>query len=204
VSAVDLSNRLAVRLAATAPRAFNYRAAKLATSLVGLPTHIRRRWYLYFPVFAIWGLAFARVFVDPTPRLPLLFNWTPSLPYRVAVMAAAPRELLRGNFIVFSFAGDAVNAYPGLAGQPFFKIVRGIPGDRITVEDRVVSINGEVVGFAKTHASDHRPLATIAATVIPPGRYYVQGTSPDSFDSRYRASGLVRSDQVLAKVLPLF
>jgi conjugal transfer pilin signal peptidase TrbI len=32
----------------------------------------------------------------------------------------------------------------------------------------------------------------------------VQGTSPDSFDSRYRASGLVRAEQVLGTVVPLF
>ena len=47
-------------------------------------------------------------------------------------------------------------------------------------------------------------MAPIAATVIPLGHYYVQGTGPDSFDSRYRASGLVRADQVLGTVLPLF
>ena len=41
-------------------------------------------------------------------------------------------------------------------------------------------------------------------TVIPPGHYYVQGTGPDSFDSRYRSSGLVRADQVIATVVPLF
>ena len=40
--------------------------------------------------------------------------------------------------------------------------------------------------------------------MIPPGHYYVQGTSTDSFDSRYRASGLVRAEQVLGTVLPLF
>jgi conjugal transfer pilin signal peptidase TrbI len=40
--------------------------------------------------------------------------------------------------------------------------------------------------------------------VIPPGHYYVQGTSADSFDSRYRASGLVRAEQVLGTVVPLF
>ena len=166
--------------------------------------HMRRRWYLYAPVFAVWGFAYARVFIDPTSRVPVLFNWTPSLPYSVALVQYGPHTLRRGDYVVFSFAGEAQASYPGLHGQPFFKIVRGMPGDAVTVEGRIVAINGEVVGQAKTHAYDRRPLDPISATVIPPGHYYVQGTSPDSFDSRYRASGLVRAEQVLGTVVPLF
>jgi conjugal transfer pilin signal peptidase TrbI len=112
--------------------------------------------------------------------------------------------LQRGDYIVFAFAGEARVAYPGLDAQPFFKIVRGLPGDTVTVSGRTVAVNGQVVGTAKTHAFDRRPLEPIAPTVIPPGHYYVQGTSADSFDSRYRASGLVRAEQVLGTVLPLF
>jgi hypothetical protein len=59
----------------------------------------------------------------------ILFNWTPSLPYRVAWLQHGPHPLQRGDFIVFSFAGEAQQRYPGLHGQPFFKIVRGLPGD---------------------------------------------------------------------------
>ena len=176
----------------------------MARSTRELLRHVRRRWYLYLPVFTIWGLAYTRLFIDPTPRLPLLFNWTPSLPYHLAWVRHTPGALQRGDYIVFSFGGEAQEAYRGLRGQPFFKKVCGIPGDRITVDGRAVAINGEVVGIAKTHAHDRRPLAPIDPTVIPPGQYYVQGTSPDSFDSRYRASGLVRADQVIATVVPLF
>lgn len=166
--------------------------------------HVRRRWYLYLPVAAIWGLAYTRLYIDPTPRLPVLFNWTASLPYRVALVRHTPHAIERGDYIVFAFAGEAQASYPGLRGQPFFKQVRGLPGDVVTVEGRVIAVNGEVVGLAKTHAFDKRPLEPIAATVIPPGHYYVQGTGPDSFDSRYRSSGLVRTDQVIATVVPLF
>ena len=166
--------------------------------------HMRARWFLYVPIFAVWGFAYARLFVDPTPRLPVLFNWTPSLPYSVAVMQYGPHDLQRGDYIVFAFAGEARTDYPGLRGQPFFKIVRGLPGDTVTVSGRTVAINGQVVGTAKTHAFDRRPLDPITPTVIPPGHYYVQGTSADSFDSRYRASGLVRAEQVLGTVVPLF
>lgn len=166
--------------------------------------HARRRWYLYLPVAVIWGLAYTRLYIDPTPRLPVLFNWTDSLPYHVALVRYGSHTLVRGDYIVFSFAGKAQETYPGLRGQPFFKQVRGLPGDVVTVEGRAVTINGEVVGIAKTQAFDRRPLAPITATVIPPGHYYVQGTGPDSFDSRYRSSGLVRANQVIATVLPLF
>lgn len=166
--------------------------------------HMRRRWTLYLPVFAIWGLAYVRLFIDPTPRLPVLFNWTPSLPYRVALLVPGAGRLQRGDYVVFAFAGEAQAAYPGLHGQPFFKIVRGLPGDAVTVRGRVVAINGVTVGLAKTHGYDRRPLAPIAPTVIPPGYFYVQGTSPDSFDSRYAASGLVRTDQVIGHAVPLF
>ena len=108
------------------------------------------------------------------------------------------------DYVLFAFAGEAQHHYPGLRGQPFFKRVRGLPGDTITVQGRVVSINGQSVGWAKAHTDDHRPLAPIRPMVIPPGSYYVQGTSPDSFDSRYASSGLVRSSQVIGLVQPLF
>ena len=166
--------------------------------------HMRRRWYLYAPVLAIWGFAYVRLFIDPTPRLPILVNWTPSLPYHVAVMRFRQPAVGRGDLIVFAFAGAAQSDYPGLRGQPFFKRVRGIPGDVVTVSERTVFINGEPVGQAKPRAFDGHPLAPIAPVVIPPGHYYVQGIGPDSFDSRYRESGLVRAEQVLGVVEPLF
>lgn len=182
----------------------NTSTLKFVADFRDLLRHMRRRWYLYLPVFAIWGFAYTRLFIDPTPRVPVLFNWTPSLPYHVAWLQYGPHTLRRGDYVVFAFAGEAQADYPGLQGQPFFKIVRGLPGDTVTVLDRVVAVNGEIVGTAKTHTFDRRPLDPIAATVIPPRHYYVQGSSPDSFDSRYRTSGLVSAEQVLGTVVPLF
>lgn len=180
------------------------RVERLRHAATDFLRHMRRRWYLYLPVFGIWALAYMRLFFDATPHVPVLFNWTPSLPYKVALLHSSRYTLHRGDFIVFAFAGDGARDYPGLAGQPFFKIVRGLPGDRISVDGREVRINGEPVGVAKTHAFDRRPLEPIAAGVIPPGWFYVQGLSPDSFDSRYRQSGLVRAEQVIGVVDPIF
>ncbi len=165
--------------------------------------------YLWsLPVLIIWALAYVRVFVDPTPRLPLVFNWTSSLPYRVGLlrkdMPGAAQLLQRGDQVVYAFDGEAQTIYPGLQGQPFYKVVRGLPGDRVAVEGRTVTVNGIPVGTAKTHTFDKRPLSPIEPVVIPPDHYYVQGSSADSFDSRYRASGLVRAEQLLGRVTPLF
>jgi len=165
---------------------------------------MRRRWYLYLPVLAIWCFAYVRLFIDPTPRMPILVNWTPSLPYHLALMQFQQQPVRRGDLIVFAFAGEAQAHYPGLRGQPFFKQVRGMPGDVVTVLDRTVFVNGEAVGLAKTHAYDGHPLAPIAPVVIPPGHFYVQGVGPHSFDSRYAESGLVRAEQVVGIVVPIF
>jgi hypothetical protein len=90
--------------------------------------HMRLRWYLYLPVFAIWVLAYLRLFADPMPHVPVLFNWTGSLPCHVAWLQSGSPSLTRGDYVVFAFDGEAKQSYPGLRGQPFFKIIRGLPG----------------------------------------------------------------------------
>ena len=169
-----------------------------------LRADLRRRWVL-FAIFAlVWVLAVMRLFVHHTPVVPVLINWTPSIPYRVVYVDYFDRSLGRGDLIVYTFEGQAAERdYPGLRHQPFFKRIAGLPGDAVTVQDREVFVNGVRVGRAKTQTFDRRPLEPIDSTVIPPGFLYVQGTSPDSFDSRYRSSGLVRQQDVKAKVRPL-
>lgn len=168
----------------------------------------RRHRLVFVAIFAItgaiWALALTRVFIHPTPVLPVLFNWTPSLPYRIVVVDHGPASLVRGDLIVYAFDGEAADRdYPGLKRQPFFKRIVGVAGDVVTVDGRDVFINGQHVGRAKTHTFDRRPLDPIAPTVIPPGHVYVQGSSADSFDSRYRNSGLVSAADVVARVRPL-
>ncbi len=164
-----------------------------------------RRHRLVFAIFgAIWVLALTRVFIHHTPVLPVLFNWTSSLPYRIVLIDRGPGPLVRGDLIVYAFEGEAAERdYPGLKRQPFFKRIVGVAGDVVTVDGRDVFINGMHVGRAKTHTFDRRPLHPIAPTVIPPGNVYVQGSSADSFDSRYRSSGLVSTADVVARVRPL-
>lgn len=171
----------------------------------GLCAELTRRWYVFAALCLIWTLAAFRVFGSHTPTLPILFNLTSSVPYRVVWADYSARTFVRGDLIVYSFRGPAGDAaYPGLREQPFFKRIAGVAGDVVSVEGREVFINGVSAGLAKTHAFDRRPLAPLEPGVIPAGYLYVQGTSADSFDSRYRESGLVPVGAVAAKVIPLF
>lgn len=159
-----------------------------------------RHWVSYVLVLSLGFLAYLRLFVDPTPQLPLVFNWTGSLPTKVGWIEANAFPLVRGELVIYRFEGQAALVYPALARQPFFKLVRGLPGDVVAVHGREVRINGEPVGSAKLTSFDGRPLRPIDPVVIPPQHFYAYGSDPDSFDSRYAASGLVRFDQVLGKV----
>jgi conjugal transfer pilin signal peptidase TrbI len=167
--------------------------------------HVRQRWYLYAPLSCIWGLAVFRVFVDPVPHVPLLFNVTPSLPYTVAIVSRRTDHVVRGDYVIYAFSGPAIEMFPGLARQPFFKRVGGVAGDRVQVDGRRVLVNGTDVGLAKRFAAvGNVPVEPIEPSTIPPKYLYMQGTSPDSFDSRYRISGLVHLRDVVAVVRPLF
>ena len=169
-----------------------------------LGSDLKRRWVVFAALAVVWGLALVRLFVHPTPLVPLLFNWTASLPYCVAWLDYGSRTIGPGDFIVYRFSGEAaLKDYPGLKGQPFFKRIAGVPGDLVSVRGRDVFVNGTFVGRAKPVTFDRRPLDPIASTVIPPGKVYVQGSGPDSFDSRYRSSGLVDLHDVVARVRPL-
>lgn len=172
----------------------------LLTHMQAVACCMRRHWVSHVLVITIGFLAYVRLFVDPTPQLPLVFNWTGSLPTKIGWIERAILPLTRGELVVYRFEGDAARAYPGLAGQPFFKRIAGLPGDVVEVRGREVLVNGIFVGTAKLTSFDGHPLEPIAPVVIPPDHFYAYGSDPDSFDSRYAASGLVRFDQVLGKV----
>jgi conjugal transfer pilin signal peptidase TrbI len=159
----------------------------LRRALTPLRTEIRRRWLLHVIIVLLFAAGYQH----------LLFNLTPSLPYVLAVLDRGA-SVERDDLIVFRFQGAEIGPY--LKGQWFFKRVVGLPGDTVSVEGQNVFINATYVGFAKPRTRAGEPLQPIAPGPIPPGRYYVQGTHPDSFDSRYRVNGLIGAEQIVGVV----
>ena len=165
-----------------------------------------RRWYVpYLLLLVIWAVASIRLFGNVIPDLPIRFNWTPSLPYKVVWVERSSRPLVRGEFVIYRFVGAGGDGdQRALKDQALFKQVAGVPGDVVTTVDRAVFVNGESVGVAKVRTHDRKPLSPITSGTIPEGYVYVRGTSPDSFDSRYSAAGLVPVSAVLSRVKPVF
>ena len=87
---------------------------------------------------------------------------------------------------------------------PYLKTVSGVPGMRIEVgADGTVSLDGEPVARAKTHALDGRALAAIAPGIIPPGHFYLHADHVDSHDSRYAEIGLVPRARILGRAIAM-
>ena len=87
---------------------------------------------------------------------------------------------------------------------PYLKTVRGVPGMAVSVRaDGTVTLGGEPIARAKTHALDGRPLAAIAPGIIPPGHFYLHADHIDSHDSRYAEIGLVPRGRILGRAVAM-
>lgn len=113
----------------------------------------------------------------------------------------------RGDLIVFRTDNRTSPYYQ--RGTRFIKVVHGVPGDRVVIDDSgKVQINGKNYHFEtalETKVADllGRKLGDCAVNyVIPEGRYFAMGTLPDSYDSRYW--GMVHPDQIMGKGLAVW
>ncbi|EAT10859.1 type IV secretory pathway protease TraF-like protein (plasmid) [Bermanella marisrubri] len=73
----------------------------------------------------------------------------------------------------------------------FMKIVKGISGDRVSVQNHKVLINGEEVGIVKQLSKSGKQLFPISPTSIPDGYFFMWTPHKDSYDSRYKSIGLI-------------
>ena len=143
-----------------------------------------------------WAVALALVWLALASRVHMNASWSDGAwGYLVLPLPGAPG---RGEAVVFD-PPEAVGS-----PVPYLKTVRGMPGDLIEVDEaRRVSLNGMILGVAKTHALDGRPLRVVEPGMIPPGRYYVHADHVDSHDSRYAEVGLVAREQIRGRALAL-
>lgn len=134
------------------------------------------------------------------PAIPIAFigycgslaaNLTTSMPSNV-YLVLDPFPKLAGLAAAFS---PPRGFNPELA---FIKRIAGVPGDVVGVDEatREVSINGEVVAWAKPFTSGGDRLDMIEPGVIPPDHFFMLGDLDPSFDSRFAWVGLIHRDRI--------
>lgn len=132
------------------------------------------------------------------------WNLTESLPEKLFVVKVG-EGVLKGDYVAFEWrpkTDTLANPYP--SGVMFIKIVAGVPGDKIDVENREVFVNGKSVGFAKEKSRTGLPLNPTQPGIVPEGSFYVMGLHRDSLDSRYELVGNVENINVIGRARPVF
>lgn len=94
-----------------------------------------------------------------------------------------PSSVAVGDYVFWKPSGPTSE----VKAQYLLKWVAGVGGDRLTIKNRKVSINGHVVATGLDLLDPERadPLAFERDEIIPAGSLFVIGTHPHSFDSRY-------------------
>lgn len=114
-------------------------------------------------------------------------NLSESLAGSVFLIDKGNKTVEIGELVAFS----SQNAAPIPDGITLIKRVAGVTGDRVSVENRFVFINGQPVAFAKPTSRTGEPLLPVNSGAIPEGFFFAVGEHPDSFDSRYSPPGLI-------------
>lgn len=122
------------------------------------------------------------------------------LPWSVfLIKRAPPGNILPGDLLQFK-AADIGHGFSGLV---FIKQVAGVPGDRIRVSNDTLYINDRPVDnlwLVKTLGKKTGDFDR--SFTVPPGEYFMMGTTPQSFDGRYW--GTIHASQILGSATPLF
>lgn len=131
---------------------------------------------LLFAVIVQWVVAHYRLGFSPEAEQSLDSGY-----FVVRLSNASPRS---GAFVAFHL-DRAIGRYP--AGTWMVKRVVGLPGDLVEVRTDSTLVNGQVVagpidGADTLHID---PASLERSFVLTRGHYFVVGTRPHSYDSRY-------------------
>jgi conjugal transfer pilin signal peptidase TrbI len=167
--------------------------------VIDLSRFLLRHWFLTLLAMLLYGSAWHLLYI----------NLSHSLPYTV-IWLERGQVPHRGELMVYRCCAHSDGITP--SNLLLFKKVAGIEGDTVEVHGRAVYVNDRLIGLAKERTSTGQTLNPIISPSadgvelqqIPAGFYFAQGLTDDSFDSRYRQSGLVAQSAIVGVAHPLF
>lgn len=130
---------------------------------------------------------------------------SPSLQHRVFFLSKTKRNIKTGDYLVFRHE-DTSFTQKGLkpTNQQMIKQVGCSPGKSLTQNgDKKYFCNQKYLGTALATDSTGRRLSTFQFTgPIPENNYFMVGSNPRSFDSKY--FGFIHAEEILYTALPLW
>ncbi|WP_026608650.1 signal peptidase I [Methylocaldum szegediense] len=120
---------------------------------------------------------------------------------RIVLIDTYDQDLWRGDLVAFR----AERMAPYFEdGRIVVKRVAGVSGDQVRVDEVRTTVNGIEIarGLPLADKLKKDPTEFRYEGTVPPGAYWVMGTTPKSFDSRYW--GHVYERQIIGRVYALF
>ena len=135
----------------------------------------------------------------------LIISTSSSLDHRIFFLTRATDSITTGDYLVFRHK-DTRFVHKGL-NQKNDRLVKEVgccPGGMLSVDSKRTFYCGErELGTALQTDSKGRSLPVFDFTgLVPEGSYFMVGTNPRSFDSRY--FGFIHADEILYKALPIW
>ncbi|MEQ9418099.1 MAG: signal peptidase I [Salinisphaeraceae bacterium] len=126
-----------------------------------------------------------------------------SVPHTVFLIHKQSYPFRADQYIAFETKGLVD---PFVDGLTMIKIVAGVPGDTVRVTPEAVFVNQAKVADITVDTIGEKTGNPVSVktidTRIPPGHYFVLGTHPKSYDSRFW--GLVKPDQLIGRAYGLW
>lgn len=127
-------------------------------------------------------------------------NRTQSLPYSFFIIEKNNRDVKAGDFAAFIPKRRSTGGFE----LTFVKEIACTAGHSLSFEDGVFYCDGRPVARPKERSLKGEKLEPLKARVIEEDEFFVRGTHPDSYDSRYEAFGLIPRCALIGKARPVF
>lgn len=123
------------------------------------------------------------------------------LPFQVWITNTADHRVARGDYVEFR-ADERVSRF-FQPGSRFLKEVIAEPGDHVVVKEGVVIVNARPLAELNLAQTIGKPPSAFDRDfIVPKGHYWVMGTHPYSYDSRYW--GTVNQRQIIGQSYPVW
>lgn len=145
--------------------------------------------------FFMVGLALGMDWIIQNDYVGLRKNTTESLPFSFFISYQGNASK-KGSYVSIQ--------HPKSPSILLAKRIAGVAGDKISISEHYIFINGQNFGRIKDSFSNGETLTPIQEETIPKGYIFAYASHPNSFDSRYEDFGLIDTNNIREVLWPLF